>query len=272
MPARGPMRGIVTLTTDFGLRDPYVAVLKGQLLRHDPGLQLIDVTHEITGYDPAEAGFWLERIGRYFPDRTVHLAVVDPGVGTARALVAVSSDRQFYLGPDNGLLAAIAERPGAMARSIESGVLQSLGIAVHGGPTFHGRDLLAPVAARLAAGKLSFEALGDRTRLEPGGGRLRVTPAVRGWRGTVVTIDSFGNLISNLESQSHVGSGSWAVLIRGVRARSVRTYGAAEPGELVALVNSWGLVEVAVVQGSAARRLGAERGDEVLLEEVVPDA
>lgn len=272
MPARRPVRGIVTLTTDFGLRDPYVAVLKGQILRRSPELQLIDVTHEIARYDPAEAGFWLERIGRYFPDGTVHLAVVDPGVGTTRALVAVRADRQIFVAPDNGLLAGIADRPGAVARRIDPGRLGALGIEVRGGPTFHGRDLLAPIAALLAAGDLGFQALGDETGLEPGAPRLPVSATPTGWCGAVVTVDIFGNLISNLDDDAHVRSRPWVATIRGASARWVRTYGEAAPGEPVALVNSWGLVEVAVVNGSAAERLGAGRGDKVLLERPTPDA
>jgi S-adenosylmethionine hydrolase len=259
------MRGIVTFTTDFGLRDPFVAVLKGQVLRRSPDLQLVDITHEITRFQPAEAAFWLGRVSRYFPDGTVHLAVVDPGVGTARALVAVSAERQLFLAPDNGLLAAIAARAGAVARRIDLERLAGLGLVTSGGPTFHGRDLLAPVAAELAAGRWAFEALGEVTELAADGSLLPVVATATGWLGSVVTVDSFGNLFSNLEDQSHLISRDQVVSIRGLVLPWVATYGEARPGELVALVNSWGLVEIAQVQGNAAERLGAGRGEPVVL-------
>lgn len=259
------MRGIVTFTTDFGLRDPFVAVLKGQVLRRCPDLQLVDITHEITRFQPAEAGFWLGRVSRYFPDATVHVAIVDPGVGTARALVAVSADRQLFLAPDNGLLATIAARAESVARRIDPERLAGLGLVTRGGPTFQGRDLLAPLAAELAVGRCAFETLGEVTGIAVGESPPPVVATAAGWLGSVVTVDSFGNLFSNLEYTSHLISREQVVSIRGLALPWVTTYGEARPGELVALVNSWGLVEIAQVQGNAAGRLGAGRGEPVFL-------
>ncbi len=251
---------VITFTTDFGTRDPYVGVMKGQVLRRCPAAQLVDLSHDIRRHDPAEAGFWLARASRYFPEGTVHVAVVDPGVGTGRALIALSSEGQLFLAPDNGLLGEVAARPGAGARRLDLKRLAGLGITATG-PTFHGRDLLAPVAAELASGRLGFDALGEAC--EPL--RLAAWPAPVaqpwGWQGRVVTVDGFGNVFSNLDLTLLEESRNWTVRAGGRELRRVGTYGEAEPGELVALVNAWGIVEVAEVQGDAAARLGLRRGD-----------
>lgn len=258
------MRGIITFTTDFGLHDPYVAVMKGQALRRHRDLQLIDITHDIAPYQPAEAGFWLERVLRYFPAGTVHVAIVDPGVGTARELIAVAADGQQFLAPDNGLLAGVARRSGAIARRIAESTLAAVD-ATPRGATFHGRDLLAPLAAELACGRLVFETLGEVCVPASLGGSTRVCCSPGGLVGTVLTVDRFGNLFSNLESEQIDGSRAWAVSIRDRRLKTVGAYGEGAPGELVALVNSWGLVEIAEVAGDASRRLGVGRGEPVTL-------
>lgn len=258
------MRGIVTFTTDFGLQDPFVAVMKGQVLRRNRELQLVDITHDIAPYQPAEAGFWLQRAARYFPEGTVHVAVVDPGVGTARALIAVQSEGQLFLAPDNGLLAGIGARPGAVTRRIAAATLATIDATAQGS-TFQGRDLLAPIAAELASGSLDFEALGDICRplatLPP----TPVTTVGDQLVGQIVTVDRFGNLFSNIDDGHISRSRPWVVIIRGHELRRVGAYGEAATGELVALVNSWGIVEVAEVAGSAARRLDVGRGEPVTL-------
>lgn len=259
------MRGIVTLTTDFGLQDPFVAVLKGQILRRARDLQLIDISHAISPYRPAEAGFWLERAARFFPAGTVHVAVVDPGVGTARALIAVQSGGQIFLAPDNGLLAGIAGRPDAVARRIAASTWAAVDAVVEGA-TFHGRDLLAPLAGELATGRRDFASLGEVC--EPV--KVKELPPVvqQGERfvGEVVTVDHFGNLFSNIDENLLDRSRLWSVTICGRELRRVGAYGEAPAGELIALVNSWGVVEVAEVAGNAARRLDAGRGEPVTLE------
>jgi S-adenosylmethionine hydrolase len=258
------MRGIITLTTDFGLRDPFVAVMKGQILRRAPDAVLVDVTHDVAAHQPAEAGFWLARIPPYFPGGTVHLAVVDPGVGTARTLAAVACGGQLFLAPDNGLLADVAARPGAAARTIAPSTFDAIG-ATAGGATFHGRDLLAPLAAELATGRLPFAALGPPCvpRQLPA---LPLAHAVAGGLGgAVVTIDHFGNLLTNIEASQLDPRGGWEAIVAGHVVRGAAAYGEAPPGGLVALVNSWGLVEIAESGGSAAGRLGVSRGEPVLL-------
>ena len=193
--------GVITLTTDFGHKDPFVGVMKGQVLRRFPAARLVDLTHEILVHWPAEAGFWLGRSFAYFPPGTVHVAVVDPGVGSSRDIAVVEAEGQLFLAPDNGLLAGVLERLVAtpILRRLDDGVLRELGIH-RPSATFHGRDIFAPVAAELAAGRLRPEALG------PVVGEL-----VPGWldepvladgqlSGAVVTVDHFGNLLTNLDA------------------------------------------------------------------------
>jgi len=258
------MRGIVTLTTDFGLRDPFVGVMKGMILRRAPDAVIVDVTHDVEPFRPGEAGFWLARISAYFPAGAVHLAVVDPGVGTPRGLVAASCDDQFFLAPDNGLLAAVAARPGAVTRRIAAATFDAIGATARG-TTFHGRDLLAPLAAELAMGRLPFVALGDACAPVAVPGVPVATVEAGGLTGVVVTVDRFGNLLTNLESSLLDPGRGWEVMAGGREAARVTTYGDAARGSLVALVNSWGLVEVAESGGNAAVRLGVGRGDPVFL-------
>ncbi|MBX3704206.1 MAG: SAM-dependent chlorinase/fluorinase [Steroidobacteraceae bacterium] len=258
------MRGIVTLTTDFGLRDPFVAVMKGMILRRAPDAVIVDVTHDIAPFRPAEAGFWLARIPPYFPDGTVHVAVVDPGVGTARGLLAASCDGQLFLGPDNGVLAEVAARPGAVVRRIAAATFEAIGAAA-GGTTFHGRDLLAPLAAELAAGRLPFASLGAACSPVLGEALPVARREAAGIAGAVVTVDRFGNLLTNIDAALLDPCRRWRVEIRGREAWQALAYGEAPQGTLVALVNAWGLVEVAISAGDAATALGAGRGEPAYL-------
>ena len=163
MPDQSPgfaASGVVTLTTDFGLEDPFVGIMKGRLATRFPAVRIIDLTHEIPAHWPAEAGFWLARSYRYFPTGSVHVAVVDPGVGSEREIAALQADGHLFLAPDNGLLAPVVESvPGAVARHVAVGVLVRLGIDAPSA-TFHGRDIFAPLAAELAAGRLDPGELG----------------------------------------------------------------------------------------------------------------
>ncbi len=257
--------GIVTLTTDFGLREPFVAVMKAQLLRGCPSARLVDITHEIPCYQPAVAGFWLSHAAPYFPIGTLHLAVVDPGVGTSRALLGVAAAGQLFLGPDNGLLTRISRRVGAVSRLIDLAGPAGRGLAT-ASATFHGRDILAPIAGELLAGTLRFEELGSEAIPLP---CAELGPAVCSGNlvhGQVEVIDKFGNIISNIERELVAHGQVWTASCSGACFRWVRTYAEASPGELVALVNSWGLVELAMVEGDAASRLGVRRGDSLTLQ------
>jgi len=260
---------IVTLITDFGTRDPFVGVMKGRLLGRFPEVRIVDLTHEIVPHWPAEAGFWLARAFGYFPDGTVHVAVVDPGVGTARDLLAVSAAGHLFLAPDNGLLApVVAMHHDADMVRIDRVALQRLGIS-RPSATFHGRDIFAPLAAELAAGRCVLGDLGpkvatlvpawiDEPKVEAGG----VT-------GQIVTIDHFGNLITNIG----------LTLLHHFRAPQVhagthvldlhRTYGDVRPGQPLALVNSFEVLELACAERSATEALGLNRGAPVVVRERV---
>jgi S-adenosyl-L-methionine hydrolase (adenosine-forming) len=257
--------GVITITTDFGHQGPFVGVMKGCMLSRFPGARIIDLTHEIVAHWPAEAGFWLARAFSYFPAGSVHVAVVDPGVGTARSIIAVRAGGHTFLAPDNGLLANVVARA-APAVIVRLGTVELAHLGVHRpSATFHGRDILAPVAAELAAGRCEIEQLGETvTSLVPS---WVDDPAVetRSVSGVVITIDHFGNLITNIDAALierfrlplvHAGNHSFALL---------RTYGDTRPGEYLALINSFGVVEIARAEDSAAEGLGLSHGAPVVV-------
>lgn len=252
--------GMVTLLTDFGAGAPYVAAVKGAILRVHPGALLIDAGHDVAPQGILEAAFLLDAYWQHFPIGTVHLAVVDPGVGTERPGVALIVGGHFFVGPDNGLFSYLAERATSAVR---------LGGGHHArapvSATFHGRDIFGPVAGHLARGE-PLAALGTTHR------RLQVHPAAwprqSGARllGTVLHIDRFGNVITNFPGRD----AARAVAVRwGPRQRArrrVRTYGEAPAREVVWLVGSSNRVELAMRSGSAAARWKIRTGDPVTLE------
>lgn len=261
--------GLITLTSDFGLRDPFVGVMKGKILAAAPTLQIVDLTHDVVAHWPAEAGFWIARSYPYFPAGTVHIAVVDPGVGTARDIAMVELDGHLFLAPDNGLLGELVfSRGNAKLWHLSGAALADQGIE-RPSATFHGRDIFAPVAALLAAGRIAPERVGRRVEsLVPGWidevarQRDRVT-------GVVITIDHFGNLITNIDQQLLQGfvdpvvhAGQHVLPLR-------RTYGDVRPGDSLALLNSFGVVEVAVAEGRATDVLGLSRGAPVTVRDGV---
>jgi hypothetical protein len=252
--------GIVTLLTDFGAKDPFVGVMKGVILSRFPAARIVDLTHGIEPQDVAEAGFWLESSHVWFPRGSVHLAVVDPGVGTARAAIAVAADGHYFVAPDNGLLTPLVGRArDAAVRTIDLERLQV------GTPsrTFHGRDVLAPAAADLASGRVGFAALGPRA--QPSASPFVPVPSVSGQRveGVVVAVDRFGNLITNVDETLLREVRSPLVYAGEMECPVVLTYMDASPGEYVALVNSSGRLEVARCLGNAAAGLGLGKGSTV---------
>lgn len=255
--------GILTLLTDFGADGPYVAQIKGFILGMAPSTQIVDVSHAITHQDVAEGSFVLAEIVDAFPEGTVHLAVVDPGVGTDRRLIVVEARKQWFVLPDNGLIGGVLEgfEPSG-TWEIRNSRLRREEVS----STFHGRDILAPVAVHLLRGG-SPDEVGPR--IDGPYLPLATGPAVSGSRivGEVVFIDSFGNVITNI-SRSLLGDepGDWSVAIHDRSIDGlVATYGVRSPGSLIALVGSSGRVEVAVVNGNASRRLEVERGTPVVL-------
>jgi len=241
------MPAIITLLTDFGTSDGYVAELKGVLLSQAPGCQVVDLSHDIPAHEIDTARLAVARFWRRFPAGTIHIVVVDPGVGSDRQALAVQSDGRFLVGPDNGVLSPALLVPGA--RTV------SLPVPAVAAPTFHGRDVFAPAAAALARGA-ALDSLG--TQLDDV--VLRRTPEpVResegSLRGEVIVIDRFGNVVTNLLG---VHGGDVIIGERTIPLR--RTYADVASGEPVALVGSSGLIEVAVRDGNAATLLGLARG------------
>jgi S-adenosyl-L-methionine hydrolase (adenosine-forming) len=243
---------IITLLTDFGTADGYVAELKGALLRRVPTAVLVDVAHDLAPGDVAAAGYVLGRTWGAFPDGTVHLAVVDPGVGTPRRALAAVVGGHRFVAPDNGLLTPVLE-----GRASE---IVALEVPPGASPTFHGRDVFAPAAARLAAGE-PLGALGHAV-LDP----VRLVPASLERRGgdllgAVVHVDRFGTLVTNLpEGRVAPGApvriGVYDLVLR-------RTFGDVAPGDPVAYVGSGGTIEIAVRGQRADAALGLTRGAEV---------
>ena len=242
----------ITLLTDFGTADGYVAEMKGVLSTLAPGASIMDLTHDIPPQDVEAARMALARYWRRFPLGTVHVAVVDPGVGTERAAIAVSSGGQFLVGPDNGVLS-----PALFAMDAD---VVSLPVPTNAADTFHGRDIFAPAAAALANGAPLYS-IGEPW---PNAVRRRTPEARRrpdgGIVGEVLTIDRFGNALTNLVTRT-----GGVVQVANQRIEISATYGDANVGEALAVVGSTGFVEIAVRNGHAAIQLQLFRGAEVVL-------
>jgi S-adenosyl-L-methionine hydrolase (adenosine-forming) len=260
---------IITLMTDFGLKDGNVGVMKGVILGIAPQAQIVDLSHLISPQGIAEASLILYRSAPHFPPGTIHLAVVDPGVGTSRRPMAARLGAQYYIGPDNGTITLLLEH---LENQGQPNQFYQLDQAKFWLPeishVFHGRDIFAPCAAHLAAG-VSLNHLGtpfdDPVRLAlPRPERTTV-----GWHGQVIHIDHFGNLATNIRSE-HIQeildqqSQQIVVSLRDVEIQGmVKTFGERPAGDLVALLGSTGNLIISMVNGSAATRLEAKVGDEV---------
>lgn len=255
---------IITLTTDFGQADGYAGAMKGVILGIAPAARLVDLSHEIAPQDVRQAAFVLERAVPFFPQGTVHLAVVDPGVGSERRPLVVMTPQALFVGPDNGLFTFALAMPGSSAWEPDRPALWLPDPSA----TFHGRDLFAPVAAHLAEGMPVRELarpLTDPVRLE------RVLPERRpggSISGHIVHVDRFGNLISDISAAWLAPHGHrWSCTIGSVRIAGLSpSYAAAERGALLALVGSGSTLEIAVRDGSAAQRLDARAGCALELE------
>jgi S-adenosylmethionine hydrolase len=259
------MRPIITLTTDFGTGSPYVAQMKGVILSICPDANLVDISHAIGPQNVREGAIVLADTTPRFPAGTFHVAVVDPGVGTSRRIVYAKIGEQRYIAPDNGLLNLVAARQ-------QPKVIVAVENREYWLPepsnTFHGRDIMAPVAAHLAGGV-------DPRKL----GSMRESLVMLEWRGPrksssgvsgeVLLIDSFGNLITNIESEDVAPLGEPASLAVDCGGRKIRgivpTYGAALAGEIVALIDSQGRLEIAKVAGNAAKELQIEAGEPIVV-------
>jgi S-adenosylmethionine hydrolase len=253
--------GIISLLTDFGWSDPFVGVMTGVILSHFAGARVVDLCHGVRPQAIVEAAFWLERCYHWFPRGTVHVAVVDPGVGSTRRLLAAAIDGHYFLLPDNGLLSpSLLAAPGAVVLSVD---VPKLGLPTPSA-TFHGRDVFAPLAGGLASGTRSFESLGVPAEALPSLlPRAARTPL--GVRGEVISVDRYGNLISNVDEELARTSGATHIVLAGQHVPWRRTYADAAPGELLGLVNAFGVIEIAQRDGNAERHLGITRGAAVEL-------
>jgi len=256
---------LIAITTDFGLADPFVGIMKGVLATRAPGAAVIDVTHGIPPQDVLAGALVLRHAAPYFPPGTIHLAVVDPGVGGSRRPICVETDAALFVGPDNGLFSLAA--PAARTRRVVHLTDERFFLAPRSA-TFHGRDVFAPVAAALATGTPPAAlgpAVTDPVRIavpavEAAPGRLR---------GLVLYVDRFGNLVTNIEAAALAAFPRQEVstTIGNVRMHGIATaYADVEPGALLAVVGSWGLLEVARRDGSAAAALGVGVGAPVVVE------
>lgn len=265
--------GLITLTTDFGWREPFVGIMKGVMLARAPDLRFIDMAHEVSAYQPIEAGFWMSRALQYFPAGTLHMAVVDPGVGTSREILVGLSGGQALLAPDNGLLGPLAARSRIdrlyrvdPARLVQFGITDI-------SATFHGRDVFAPLAAELAANRCLPEDLGAEIPSLGTPGWPATTPRIDGGvAGVIVAADRFGNLISNIEAGAVMALRSPAILVGGLRLPLKRTYGEAEAGDFLGLINSFGVLEVARSRGNAAESLRLGPGSPISVVPADPTA
>jgi len=241
---------IITLTTDFGTRDGYVGAMKGVIARHAPDATLVDIAHDIPRGDIPHAAWVVATACQQFPHGTIHVVVVDPGVGGVRREVIVKVVGHWYVGPDNGVFAHVADRL-SDAWSIEAAQFRALRVS----RTFHGRDIFAPAAAAIARG-LDVTSAGPMVRLA---GTLPWGTRERG-HGRVVHVDHYGNLVTDLPP-SEAGDG---IVISGHTLPILNTYEDVGPGELLAYVGSARTIEIAVRDGRADARLGVTRGVPVM--------
>ena len=254
---------MITLLTDFGHQDAYVGVMKGIIASRCPTTTMVDLTHDIPPQDLWAARFQLMSVFPYFPSHTVHLVVVDPGVGTNRRAVAVRLVGGYFVGPDNGVISGVLDQTPVLE------AVELTNMAYWYGPnpsaTFQGRDVFAPAAAHLANG-VPLSSLG--TPIPPDSlVRLPVLPLTdtnQGLMGSLQYIDHFGNAVTTIP-EDYLAAGPWCMEWKDLSLPGVLTYNDVAPGQPLALVGSHGFLEIAVNQGNAHRQLGLTAGDAVYL-------
>jgi S-adenosylmethionine hydrolase len=260
---------IITLLTDFGTRDEYVGLMKGVILSINPRATLVDITHQITRQDIVQAAYAINAAYRYFPAGSVHLIVVDPGVGTGRSLLALEMENQYFVAPDNGVLTLLFNEK-AVTSLIR--LTNSKFFLDTVSRTFHGRDIIAPVGAHISAG-IDFHELGDEITLENAVWLGDLQPRLLDSgeiAGKVVAIDHFGNLISNIDCQL-LAQGNFSGQKNRIRIQIgshtidgiCETYENGQANAPLALIGSRGYLEIAVDKGNAAQLLNVRKGDPV---------
>jgi S-adenosyl-L-methionine hydrolase (adenosine-forming) len=257
---------IITLTTDYGTNDHLVGTLKGVILKINPDVTIVDITHGVTPYDLLDGALAIGSAYAYFPPRTIHVVVVDPGVGTERRPLLVSGDNQYFVAPDNGVLSLIYERNSDIVvrhANAEHYFLQPVS------KTFHGRDIFAPIAAWLSKG-WQTASMGDEIQdfKKFSLPKPKTTNGIV--KGVVMRVDAFGNLVTNFRSEDlpetarHGGKLELQVGTQSVK-RLVETFARGENAEAVAFIGSSGYVEIAVNKGNASKALGVGRGAAITL-------
>ena len=259
------MQRIITLTTDFGLRDPYQGAMKGAILSINPAATIIDISHLVASANVLEGAFVMRFACPYFHEGSIHVGVVDPGVGSERKAILIETGRYFFIGPDNGLL-TLAANDDCVKRVIALENRRYFREEVS--DTFHGRDIFGPVAAYLSRGidPLEFgRPLDAASELGVPGPHIDGSEV----RGEVIYIDSFGNAVTNILGEEIRNGVDFEISLKGVVLDGVkRTYSMAEKGSPLALVGSTGYLEIAVNQGNAARALGLSVGDRVTMRQL----
>ena len=258
---------LITLTTDFGLNDHFVGAMKGVLLATAPDVQIVDISHAVQPFDILDGALTISQAYSYFPPGTVHVVVVDPGVGTARRPIILASDRHLFVAPDNGVLSLIYAREAQI--SVRHVTAEHYFLQPRSN-TFHGRDIFAPVAAYLAKG-VDPERFGPEITDYVRFGVPRPKPVdVRTLRGVVLKVDRFGNLITNITPadipklfEPARPAFKIAVGTKGQITRLCANYAEGAPGEAFGILGSMGFLEIATNRGSAYQILGAGKGSEV---------
>jgi S-adenosylmethionine hydrolase len=260
-------RPIVTLTTDYGTSDHFTGVMKGVILSINPEVNIVDLTHSVLAYDILDGALAIGQAYSYFPPKTVHVVVVDPGVGTARRPILVAGDQHYFVAPDNGVLSSVYDQ----SESLHVwDIISEHYFRQPVSKTFHGRDVFAPVAAWLTKSwqTSSFgEPITDFVRFSV----PKVKTEGNTIQGTVMRTDHFGNLITNVTLQDApallAGGDAFTISVGNAKiTKVVGTFAEGSAGEPVALIGSSGYLEIAVNKGNASRTLGAARGAEVTLE------
>jgi S-adenosyl-L-methionine hydrolase (adenosine-forming) len=260
-------RPIITLTTDYGINDHLVGAMKGVIVTINPDVTIIDITHGVIAHDILDGALTIGQAFKYYPPKTVHMVVVDPGVGTARRPILVAADQHYFIAPDNGVLSAVYDQTDALHvwnLTSEHYFRQPVS------NTFHGRDIFAPVAAWLTKSWQSSafgEPITDFVRFS----LPKPKPDGKTIRGVILRVDHFGNLMTNFtpENAPDVFAEGAQFTIRagnGAVTKIVPTFAQGGPGEAVGIVGSSGYLEISVNRGNAAKSLGAMRGAEVTVE------
>jgi S-adenosylmethionine hydrolase len=253
---------LITLTTDFGYQDSFVGIMKGVIASINPQAHVVDVTHGIPPQDILAGALTLRHSVRYFPRGSIHVAIIDPGVGGARRPLLIEWDGNYFIGPDNGVLTLAVE-------NIEPTYIVHLSNPAYHlkrtSTTFHGRDIFAPAAAHLSLG-IPATAFGERLANIVRVSLPQIARKKQRLEGEIVYIDHFGNLFTNIREHDLTGMprNKLDIVVRSVTIRGLsQNYASAGVGEFLAVVNSWDMLEIAVYKDNAQKRIGAKIGDKV---------